>query len=234
MTRHARLARRVVLGAVVGALCAVLSAWVPQVADYAFSENGLGSWVTGDSYASQLESEYGGTLGWANVYVGYGMYVLDFHGDLSQGTYEGSQLTPWWGRPIGQSRPERIEFDTSVAFAYGWPSPCLRWRVGARTIAASPECRERTADGVWVLHKGTKASPLLLAIDPLWPGLIANAAFYGTVIVGGAFALRAFRRHRRRSRGWCVSCGYDLAGVALPACPECGRERDGSPSTAPA
>lgn len=232
MTRHARLARRVVLGAVVGALCAVLSAWVPQVADYAMSWTGKGSWLCGD--ATDLQSEFDGGPSGVMISRGYGIHVLTIQIELMPTHYEGIVPTPWWARPIYQIAPPRGGFAAYVVFAYGWPFPCLRWRIGTRVVDATRGLVRRTTEGVWILHKGTKQSPLQLAIDPLWPGLIANAAFYGTVIVGGAFALRAFRRHRRRVRGRCVSCGYDLAGVALPACPECGRERIGSPSTAPA
>ena len=32
----------------------------------------------------------------------------------------------------------------------------------------------------------------------------------------------AIRRHRRRSRGLCIHCGYDLRGSPTGACPECG------------
>ena len=34
---------------------------------------------------------------------------------------------------------------------------------------------------------------------------------------------RALRRRRRRLRGWCLSCGYDLQLLTCPRCPECGR-----------
>jgi len=32
-----------------------------------------------------------------------------------------------------------------------------------------------------------------------------------------------FARRRRRKRGRCVGCGYDLTGLTEPRCPECGR-----------
>lgn len=47
--------------------------------------------------------------------------------------------------------------------------------------------------------------PLLLA----WPAL--------------AFVRGPIRRWRRRRRGCCTSCGYPLAGLPGPRCPECGK-----------
>jgi len=32
------------------------------------------------------------------------------------------------------------------------------------------------------------------------------------------------RQERRRRRGLCVACGYNLRGLPEPRCPECGRE----------
>ena len=32
------------------------------------------------------------------------------------------------------------------------------------------------------------------------------------------------RRRRRRKRGQCLACGYDLRGGTSPTCPECGRQ----------
>ena len=33
---------------------------------------------------------------------------------------------------------------------------------------------------------------------------------------------RTFRRHRRLSRGLCLTCGYNLTGNTSGVCPECG------------
>jgi hypothetical protein len=60
---------------------------------------------------------------------------------------------------------------------------------------------------------------------PLCPraiGLAANAA-----IVAAAFwcvvpGPRLLRRRLRRARGRCADCGYDLAHLEQPVCPECG------------
>ena len=37
-----------------------------------------------------------------------------------------------------------------------------------------------------------------------------------------AFIRGPLRRHRRRRKGWCLKCGYDLTGNVSGTCPECG------------
>lgn len=53
---------------------------------------------------------------------------------------------------------------------------------------------------------------------------------YLPIIVVGAgvwYPLLPFvRRRRRRTRGLCVACGYDLTGLIEPRCPECGTKFD--------
>jgi len=52
-------------------------------------------------------------------------------------------------------------------------------------------------------------------------------AVFGSVVL---WAVRA--RMRRLSGSHCAGCGYDLAGIEGPVCPECGRAR--VTATAPA
>ncbi len=52
---------------------------------------------------------------------------------------------------------------------------------------------------------------------PLWMMFILMAA-YPTL----AFIRGPVRRHRRRKRGLCVKCAYNLTGNVSGTCPECG------------
>jgi hypothetical protein len=55
-------------------------------------------------------------------------------------------------------------------------------------------------------------------IFPLWAPLLVFGT-YPTI----SFIRGPLRRRRRRRRGLCVHCGYNLTGLPEPRCPECGR-----------
>ena len=54
---------------------------------------------------------------------------------------------------------------------------------------------------------------------PHWNPLVLLAA-YATI----AFIRGPLRRYRRRRKGMCIKCGYDLTGNVSGTFPECGRE----------
>lgn len=56
---------------------------------------------------------------------------------------------------------------------------------------------------------------------PTWPVLILLGLYPSYVVV---FA-RKQRRERRRRRGLCITCGYNLTGNTTGVCPECGTKR---------
>ena len=61
---------------------------------------------------------------------------------------------------------------------------------------------------------------------PIFLALVLSS--YPTI----AFIRGPLRRYRRRKRGLCLKCGYDLRGLTEPRCPECATEFD--PSNLPA
>ncbi len=52
---------------------------------------------------------------------------------------------------------------------------------------------------------------------PLWVPLILFSIWPAAAFIRGPV-----RRYRRRKRGLCLQCGYNLTGVPEPRCPECG------------
>jgi hypothetical protein len=51
---------------------------------------------------------------------------------------------------------------------------------------------------------------------PHWALLPVGLPFFA------AYVTRVARLRRRRRRGWCLACGYDLRGATGDRCPECG------------
>jgi hypothetical protein len=66
-------------------------------------------------------------------------------------------------------------------------------------------------------------SKLTLPTTVLWPGFALNTAFYGTLAFLLWSAPGFVRKKRRRRRGLCAACGYELKG--MQKCPECGRSK---------
>ncbi len=101
----------------------------------------------------------------------------------------------------------------------GWPVRCLR---GVRRVLGLAVPRS------WLKPKPVASSAVLvmpgrqLILHPIWPGFAVNTLFYAAIlwlVIPGPFALR---RHIRRKRGRCISCGYDLRHADHDACPDCG------------
>jgi len=109
--------------------------------------------------------------------------------------------------------------------AFGWPWLSLWYPVQASPLAKGHALRGgidlialtgRTADQY-------RAIPLL----PIWPGLLLNTAFYGTLWALLLFGLPLLRQTRRRRKGRCPRCNYDLKRDLEHGCPECGWRRQG-------
>lgn len=65
----------------------------------------------------------------------------------------------------------------------------------------------------------------VLAWKPLWPGFALNVLVFSAGWAVILFAPRTSRRTRRRLRGQCERCGYDLRASPDGRCPECGFTR---------
>src|SRR5690606_3119238 len=72
------------------------------------------------------------------------------------------------------------------------------------------------------------AGDVPLPMRPIPACFVADVMLYAGAWYLLLRGIPALRRWRRRRRGRCEACGYDLAGVPGGVCPECGGARSAS------
>ncbi|MEQ8844716.1 MAG: hypothetical protein RIB58_07660 [Phycisphaerales bacterium] len=132
-------------------------------------------------------------------------------------------LLPRWVEPRQDPRPGYARWrypgiDVGVhVYAYGWPT---RGAYGRMSYAAAPSgAFGHSYDGL--VETRMKSNLVRFPLRPIWPGLLANTLFYATIILALLVGLRLTRIRRRRKRGRCIACAYEL-GQSISVCPECG------------
>ncbi len=121
---------------------------------------------------------------------------------------------------------------TAVSRRYGWPLMAL---------AADETFRDGDPWGLTsVWHTGLDVAPAWslksnYPIKPLLPGFALNTLFYALFPWALIILARTTRARRRRKRGHCPACNYDLTSTTTPLtrCPECGRAAPPAPSQPP-
>jgi hypothetical protein len=151
---------------------------------------------------------------------------------------EDASFIPRWSR-LRRDWPARLTetrelFETGGVWyelRMGWPLHCLR---GGYTTPNNRETGEIKSirgaltfrrlvryinPGIWAGFKSTVGLPLI----PDWFPFLASVVLYGAASFAAFWLWQSFRACRRRRRGRCVTCGYDLRGNVSGTCPECGR-----------
>lgn len=59
-------------------------------------------------------------------------------------------------------------------------------------------------------------------VTPIWLGVTFNSLFFGSLWGAVLCSFRLLLRRWRRRHGCCEACGYNLAGLVLDRCSECG------------
>jgi hypothetical protein len=117
----------------------------------------------------------------------------------------------------------------SLRYSVGWPYLSVRatsrtWSelTGPRTVTTHWTHNGLLLPARYFQDSLTMMHKWPLPIRPLWPGFAIDTAFYGTLAFLFWSAPGFVWRTRRRRRGLCVGCGYELRG--MQKCPECGRQ----------
>lgn len=115
---------------------------------------------------------------------------------------------PWWSLPLHrpQFTADQCAYNR-VEFAVGWPYLSLHTGYEMDDFCAH------------ALHMRE------LPFRALWPGLIANFAMHTFAWLLLLQSPSALRYVRRRRRGHCLSCGYDLRATTTTRCSECGSDQ---------
>jgi hypothetical protein len=148
------------------------------------------------------------------IHTSWIVTITSYTPEIGNPTEEGvrSGSIPDWIRQIAEGNA----IDT-IRTDVGWP---LRF---ARV--------ERTSEN-WMLkyppptiHGLLRIGPIPFATRPLFPGFLLLVALVYVFMLAAERALcipHKMRVRRRRHRGCCASCGYDLIGIDAAMCPECG------------
>lgn len=124
--------------------------------------------------------------------------------------------------------PNEIEEWVTNVHTAGWPMRSFEswvtyWEVDRRTewyggVAIPDWLRPRWMMTIWG-QNATFSSRFPTRIT--WFGFVVNTLFYATLIAAMIAGLRVMHHQRRRRRGLCVRCAYELRDLSI--CPECGR-----------
>lgn len=105
----------------------------------------------------------------------------------------------------------------------GWP---IKWIRGTRTGVFD----SNNGSIMWLASETLVPQPNVPSLSSIVPvplipkplQLSLNILFWGAICLQLMIVARWLRRSRRRRRGACEHCGYDMLGVRQPVCPECG------------
>jgi hypothetical protein len=143
---------------------------------------------------------------------------------MSQLQLNPDPVTPDWGT-IAIEPPRRGQAAESRGqLAFGWPLPCTWYQV----LATEPLLRDAylPVTGIRAPAWFRRLSPLgfqaALPVRPIWPRLLMNTALFASALAILWHAPLGLRSIRRRRRGLCPRCAYDLRAAPTPTCPECG------------
>lgn len=221
IVKHRIVTRRMlVVSVVVGVVLAVASVPVASLAVIATRPNWRGyapntQWkgdIDRPDHVEIIEMHRGpGERYWATIQVLKPLELKD-QVMLSRWIEPGDDPRPRYAR----RRFAGIDVGVQV-YAYGWPMRAAYGR--SSTMPLPSGGYTYSLDGLnetWI-----RSELIRFPLRPIWTGLVGNTAFYAAITLGLLVGVRVLRTRRRRARGRCVACGYEL-GDGVGVCPECG------------
>jgi hypothetical protein len=238
-----RLAMRILLCAAVGAAITILVAWtVVMVSPKArlVSEGSIGARQYTDARGRTFTAEVWAAQRWAGpatrLYTSHRVkgQLWGTGGTINSGSHPRAVLAGWGrelepgaafvGAPFDENNygdDTRVDERRCLVLS-GWPLGAL-WSgfdIGPESLSGyQPRCGIDLDGGSFGPDGGR---PRILPLRPMYPGFALDSALYATLTCALWWVPKVIRRKRRRARGYCLECGYDLERKGVVACPECG------------
>lgn len=213
------------------AITALLAGPVPLLAEWAgiWPQDFVhASWrSTADSRISEIGHESAWWVErWSFFYPGEWVFT-------SGNKLDSPPAPPHWVIPNFATHDDRTDIESFGTVAGGWPLRAmsyLSWygEFYPPNVPMSKSTR-LDVDGIefgWCVATATaRRGALVLPLRPIWPGLVADVAFWSFAVFFGRLGVRWLRARRRRRRGLCEVCAYPRTGLPPDrACPECGTQ----------
>lgn len=135
-------------------------------------------------------------------------------------------ITPWYLRTLVLRPIETRNHGDSGIFldARGWPLRSLCSIHEDPFQFHHPRAWGINMPAAWNYRLGFSDSErVALPLRPICMGFAIDVAFYAALAWIGLYGVRTVVHSRRKRRGCCDECGYDLKGTSTGmSCPECG------------
>lgn len=131
-----------------------------------------------------------------------------------------------WGRWRDRSDEQLMtDYASCMEEGFGWPR--LSFWYPVVSPSGSDEYSGRGGVDLFPLTGLSQHQRRALPLRPIWPGVLIDTGFYAGLWAMLFVGVSLLRMHRRRRRGQCPRCSYDLRHGLEHGCPECGWSRSG-------
>ncbi len=151
------------------------------------------------------------------------------NGMLQQSVFGSIEMTDWFGELDQTHYCMTGEYRSGFPFRSG---SCVFALYGGSRMSPDDQqhrsgfFRPAAFESIWV--RGVSGTNGRIPLKPILSGLFGNLVVWTIVFLlawcAACVGVQRLTRRWRRARGnQCIGCGYDLTGIAIGVCPECGR-----------